>query len=156
LIARGDLWFTLIPPARRREIMRRLFISASLGDLFIGGLLAVARADGVVKPEEMDSLRSASADLGLLLPDEEDLLFAEDVTADRLAEAVKGSAEVYRGGGSTPDEIGRAFLEAALRLAIADGELVIEEVVMLRALAAALGLSTEEIAGWHLVDRFEA
>jgi hypothetical protein len=58
--------------------MKRVFITTDLGNLLLGGLLAVARADGIVKPEEMDSLRSTASELGVTMPAEEDLLLAED------------------------------------------------------------------------------
>jgi tellurite resistance protein len=135
--------------------MTHLFVSEELGDLFLGGLLAVARADGIVKPEEMEVLRSTAGDRGFRLPSDEDLLFAEDVTPEALARAVRSSAGVYRAGASTPDEIALGFLEAALRLSLADHELVMEEAAALREFAAALGASTRRIAGWHAVRAFE-
>lgn len=132
--------------------MPRLFVPSDLGDLLLGGLLSVARADGVVCPEEMDALRSAASDLGLTMPDEEELLLAEDVTPAALSAAIRAGAAAYRGGGSTPDEIGQSFLEAALRVALADHQLVREEVAALCELAAALVVRTDGIAGWRIVQ----
>jgi tellurite resistance protein len=137
------------------RLMKRLFVTADLGNLFLGGLLSVARADGIVRPEEMESLRSTALDLGLTMPAEEDLLLAAEVTADVLAAAVTAGAGAYRAGGSSPDEIAQAFLDAALRVAVADHELVIEEVAVLRELAAAIGAPTEQLAGWQAVGAYE-
>jgi hypothetical protein len=134
--------------------MKRLFVSSDLGELLIGGLLAVARADGIVKREEMESLRASAAELGLTMPAEEDLLLAEEVTPELLAAAIASGAHAYRGGGSPPDEISQSFLEAALRLCLADEELVLEEVLELRALADALAVPTERVEGWHVVRSF--
>jgi len=136
--------------------MTHLFVTTELSNLFLGGLLAVARADGIVKPEEMEALRTTALEKGFALPSDEDLLLAEDVTPEALATAVRASAgAVYRTGASTPEEIALGFLEAALRLALADHELVIEEAVALRELAAALDAPTERIAGWRAVSAFE-
>ena len=130
--------------------MPQILLSEPLGQLFLGGLLAVARADGVVKPEEMVELRAIAARLEIPMPAEEDLLFGDEVTAGGLAAAIGGA--VYRGpDGAT---IAQAFLEAALRMALADRELQGEEVDALRAFADALGVPTASIAGWDMVRRY--
>lgn len=85
--------------------MLRLFLTTGMGNLFLGGLLAVARADGVVVPREMDSLRSTASELSLAIPGEEDLLLAEEVTAGTLVAAITSGAGAYRSGGSSPAEI---------------------------------------------------
>ena len=131
--------------------MQRLFISADSGRLLLGGLLAVARSDGIVKPEEMESLRATAVELGLTMPDEEDLLLADEVTPHTLAAALARGGSAYRAEGSSPDRIGEAFLDAAIRMALADCVLVAEEVAALREFAAALGVGTDRIAGWPAV-----
>ena len=47
--------------------------------MFLRGLIAVARTDGAINLEEMASLRAIAADLGLVMPDEEDLLDRKSV-----------------------------------------------------------------------------
>lgn len=137
--------------------MPRLFLTDDLRDRFLGGLLTVARADGIVKLEEMSSLRSTAAELGLTMPVEEDLLLAADVIADDLAAAIRGNlGDAYRAEGSPPQEIATAFLDAALRLALSDHELVIEEVMVLREFAAALGVPTHFVPGWRAVQVYQA
>jgi tellurite resistance protein len=128
--------------------MKRLYVTTELGDRLLGGLLAVARADGIVKPEEMLSLRAGAVELGLTMPAEDDFLLAEDVTPAGLGTAI-GASAAFRGEASSPDDIGQAFLEAGLRLALADGELVTEEVEILREFARALGVATASIPGWQ-------
>jgi DnaJ-domain-containing protein 1 len=128
--------------------MNRLYVTAELGDRFLGGLLTVARADGIVKPEEIRSLRAVAVELGLAMPAEDDFLLAEDVTPAGLIAAIGASAP-FRGEASSPDDIGLAFLDAGLRLALADGELVAEEVEILREFAAAFGVATARIPGWQ-------
>jgi uncharacterized tellurite resistance protein B-like protein len=110
------------------------------GEVFLGGLLAVARADGVVLPEEMRELRAIAAEHGLTMPLEEELLFQPEVEARHIVDAKVPGPE---------------FLAAALRMALADRELVEEEVAVLRALAKAIGCPTEGIAGWGAVRTYD-
>jgi tellurite resistance protein len=107
--------------------------------MFLRGLIAVARTDGAINLEEMASLRAIAADLGLVMPDEEDLLVAGEVAPHALAAAIGSAGGPFRASGSQPDEIGRAFVEAAQRLSRADGELTPGEVAILSRFAAALG-----------------
>jgi hypothetical protein len=110
------------------------------GVVVLCGLLAVARADGVVLPEEMRELRALAAEHGLLMPIEEELLFRPEV----------GAAEIVAAKVPGPE-----FLAAAVRMALADRELVEEEVAALRTLARAIGCSTDGITGWNAVRSYD-
>lgn len=126
-----------------------------MADDFLGGLLAVARADGVVNAREADALRRAAESLGLLSLDEERLYAHPDVTAGALAEAIARAVVVaapYRTAEpATADEIAQFFLESALIVALADDDLHLAEVAVLREFARGLAADTASVAGWNLI-----
>jgi hypothetical protein len=120
--------------------MLRAMMTPEQGELFIGGLLAVARADGMVLPEEIRELRVLAAEHEVSMPVEEDLLFMPEIGPTQLARA------------GVP---GPAFLAAALRIAMADRELVAEEVRHLRELAKSFGCPTDDVPGWKVVASYQ-
>jgi tellurite resistance protein len=129
--------------------MARLFVTEELGRVFLEGLVAIARADGVVTVDELNALREVARDLEIAIGAEE-LLLADDVTPAALAAALAVPSDgAYRGAG-TPEIAARTFVEAALRIALADGEIQQEETALLQAFAAALGVETGRIHGWPM------
>jgi tellurite resistance protein len=120
--------------------MAKLVLSEDLANLFVGGLLTIARADGEVNTEETAVLRDISAELSSGFEIDFETLLFEHVNASDLAEALsKGSGGPFRGASTSPPaEIAEAFLEAARRVALADGESNPRENVAIRAFSRAL------------------
>jgi tellurite resistance protein len=120
--------------------MAKLVLTEDLANLFVGGLLTVARADGEVNTEEAAMLRAISAELSVGFEIDFEMLMFNHVNPGELADAVNGAAgSPFRGAHvSSPAEITGAFLEAARRVADADGESNPRENVSLRAFARAL------------------
>ncbi len=129
-------------------------ITPQLGEAFLGGLLAVARADGHVTAEELRELRTCADRLEIAVGAEDLLLEAAEVTATLLARALGGEGDAYRAADST-EALAVAFLDAALRMALADHELCAEEVALLREFERALGVPTAGISGWHVLSAYE-
>jgi tellurite resistance protein len=105
--------------------------------VFVGGLLSVCRADGIVNGLELSELRRLAAGIGVTL-DENDLLFGEDLEPAGVAAGLERAHAV-------------SFLDAALRVALADGELHEAERAILLAFAHELGCSPSDLRGWHFI-----
>ncbi len=118
-----------------------LRLTEDLAHAFLGGLLAVCRADGDVTGPEFEALR-AEAQALLSTPFTERLLFLH-VTPRSLAEAIHRQTRAVdpfrRTDTSSPDAIGNAFVAAAVRVATADGALTESEARLIRAFANTLG-----------------
>src|SRR3989304_2410673 len=119
-----------------------LFLTEELARGFLGALLSVCRADGEVNGDELDALRAAAGELAGRAGGvgSEALLFSQ-VPPRSFAELVARSSHApFRGGAaSAPDQIGLAFVRAALVVAKADGGSNTQEIHMIRAFAHALG-----------------
>lgn len=133
-VARNDFAVAAIAPAPAAESapsragrpvvewgMAGLVLADEIGQSFLGALYAVCRADGEVCEAEVDALRAIATEMAIAV-DEQTLFFSE-VTPASFARAVRGD-----GGGpfratesSPPAAIRAAFVEAAERVARADG-----------------------------------
>lgn len=120
--------------------MAALLLTEDLANLFVGGLLTVARADGEINTEEAAVLREISAELSVGFEIDLEMLMFNHVNPGELADAVASAASgPFRGANvSPPAAIAAAFLEAARRVADADGESNPRENVSLRAFTRAL------------------
>lgn len=117
-----------------------LILTEELARLFVGGLLTIARADGEVNTEEARELRAISDELAGPFELDFEMLMFDHVNASQLGDALVAiGAGPFRGANvSAPARIAMAFMEAARRIANADGEINPDENTALRAFARAL------------------
>lgn len=99
----------------------RLRVSDSQAQAFMGALVALGRADGVLTGAELAVLRAVADHHGFVLDEVE--LMSEEHDASRALELVRGVASTpfRQSAMSPPAEVARGFLLAARRLAAADG-----------------------------------
>jgi uncharacterized tellurite resistance protein B-like protein len=95
----------------------------------------------VVNPSELVELRAAAARMGFDLDEEQ--LADEELNPDGFAAATVKLDRAAR----------EEFLSAALRIALADGDLHLAEIDLLRRFARALGCDRISVRGWELVGR---
>jgi hypothetical protein len=112
-------------------------LDEALGQLYAQGLLAVARVDGEIGPEEGARLQKVVADRASIEIDYEQSFFHK-VTSDELAAAVAKAGVDAR-------EVGRAFASDAAQLAIADGDLNGGEAQLILRYVRALGCNDDDI-----------
>lgn len=99
----------------------KLRVSDSQAQAFMGALVALGRADGVLTGAELDVLRAVADHHGFVLDEVE--LMSEEHDASRALDLVRGVASTpfRQSATSPPAEVARGFLFAARRLASADG-----------------------------------
>lgn len=99
----------------------KLRVSDSQAQAFMGALVALGRADGVLTGAELAVLRAVADHHGFVLDEVE--LMSEEHDASRALELVRGVASTpfRQSATSPPAEVARGFLSAARRLASADG-----------------------------------
>jgi tellurite resistance protein len=117
--------------------MPNLELDGERARVFVGGLLSVCRADGIVNGLELNELRRTAAGVGVTL-DENDLLFGEDLEPPAVAAGLGAEHAV-------------PFLDAALRVALADGELHESEREILLAFARSLERDPAGLRGWQFI-----
>jgi uncharacterized tellurite resistance protein B-like protein len=124
-----------------------LLLTEELAQALFGAFLTVCRADGDVNTEEMNELnRVAEELLGRGAVNPEELLFS-DVTPDKLAAVVLGasSAPYRETATSSALLIGERFVQLAVRVALADGDVNQAEASAIYRFAARLGLDAVEL-----------
>lgn len=122
--------------------MDTLRLDEPLAHALACALLTVARADGVVNEDEMGALRAI---LGGVVPLDDEALFFSDVGPVELRGAIDralSAGDPYRTSAlSARAEIVGAFLAAARRVAIADGDAGADELGLIAEFARALGVA---------------
>jgi tellurite resistance protein len=114
-------------------------LDVALAQVYAQGLIAVARVDGEIGPEEGALLRKlvserASGEIEI----DHEASFFHKVTADDLAAA-------FRTAGVDTHEVGRAFTSDAVQLALVDGDLNGGEAQSILRYARALGCTDDDI-----------
>jgi len=127
--------------------MPSLLLNEEAKQAFLGALLTVCRVHGRVSPPEMAGLREAAAELVPDLPVDDEWLLFTDVSPAALAEAVRRArAAPFRDAPTTSSEqVGVAFVQAALRVCSRDRPASRAEAVVIRRFGAALGLTSQEL-----------
>jgi tellurite resistance protein len=122
-------------------------LDAELAQLYAQALIAVARVDGEIGPEEGELLRKlVSAHTSVEVDYEQS--FFHKMTADELATAVRATK-------LDPREVGRAFVSDASSLSLADGELNGGEAQAILRYAHALDCTNDDIrAATHHLDEY--
>ena len=96
-------------------------LDIALGRLFAQALVAIARADDEISPEEGVRLQQQIA-LRVAAPISlDDLLLAEPLEPHRLAEAVRGSSGPFRHVGVHPGELAAMIISDGIAVVIAKG-----------------------------------
>lgn len=118
-----------------------------LGQVYAGALIAIARVDSEINPEESSLLRNLVANRSKVTVDFEETFFHK-ITPEELAAAVRTANASAR-------DVGRAFVQDAVALSTADGDLNGREGEQIIRFARALGLtradvtaSTNELDEW--------
>jgi hypothetical protein len=120
-------------------------LDIALGRLFAQALVAIARADDEISPEEGVRLQQQIA-LRVAAPISlDDLLLAEPLEPHRLAEAVRGSSGPFRHAGVHPGELAAMIVSDGIAVVIAKGYVSEAEARVLVRFASALGCSRDEI-----------
>ncbi len=122
-------------------------LEGELGQLYGQALLAIARADGEIGPEEGARLRELVATRTTVELDLEAAFFHK-LTSDELGLAVvKSSQGAYRDQAQvvTGREFARALVHDAVALASADGDLNGQEAAAIVRFAHSLGATAEDI-----------
>jgi hypothetical protein len=120
-------------------------LDRALGHLFARALVAIARADDQIDPEEGQRLQQR---IELRTGDPislDDLLLAEPLEPHRLAEALRGSEGPFRGVTIHPGELALMLITDAIVIALAKGYVSEAEAGELVRFASALGCSRDEI-----------
>jgi tellurite resistance protein len=119
-------------------------LDTALGHLFARALVAIARADDEIGPEEGDRLEQllvlrVAGTISL-----DDLLLSEPLEPHRLAEALRGT-DPFRSAAVHPGELAAMILTDAIAVVLAKGYVSEAEAHVMVRFAAALGCSPDQI-----------
>jgi hypothetical protein len=120
-------------------------LDAALGHLFARALVAIARADEEIGPEEGLRLqqRIALRVAGTISLD--DLLLAEPLEPHRLAESLGGAAGPFRNAALGPGELAAMIVTDGIAVVLAKGYVSEAEAREIVRFASALGCSLDHI-----------
>lgn len=120
-------------------------LEAGVAQLYAQALVAIARADDQIEPEEGQRLQhQIDARTGRPMP-LEDLLLAEPLDPDVLAEHVRAASGPFRGGSLHPAELARMIVVDAISVVLAKGHVSELEAQQIIRFATALGCSLDEV-----------
>jgi uncharacterized membrane protein YebE (DUF533 family) len=127
-----------------------MLVSEDVAEALLGALLAICRADGELNGDEIVAVRRVAAELcGVRFRDEQ-LLLVDDVSPDDLTALLAGGEGPYRGmrgdAGGT-GTLGLTFTRAAIRVALADGEVNEAEAALIHGFARGLGVGIDVLDG---------
>jgi tellurite resistance protein len=125
--------------------MSDVFLSDDLAAQYLGALIAIARTDGEITPEESTRLHAIAARRSRV-PVDDELLFFSQVTPEAIAAAAASGGE-HRGGVAAR-EVGIALLLDAIELATSDGDLNGREATAILRYVRALGC-TDDVVRAH-------
>lgn len=120
-------------------------LEAGLAQLYAQALVAIVRADEQIELEEGHRLQrqiDARTDRPMPL---EDLLLAEPLDPDVLAEHIRGTSGPFRGGSIHPGELARLIVVDAISVVLAKGHVSEREAQHIIRFATALGCTIEEV-----------
>ena len=106
--------------ARAAELERKLALTE------MGANLKDPRAKYLPATDDMDALREAAIDLGLVAPPEPDVPADEMAAHQRIAAASAGGSPVNATGQPTPEQISAMTPEEVLAWAAANGKLAVD------------------------------
>ena len=113
-------------------------LNDEIGQLYAGALIAIARVDGEIGPEEGAHLRELVAKRTGVAIDYEASFFHKVRPEELYAAAVKA--------GLAPRELGKALAGDAVALSAADGDLNSHEAQEILRYLRALGCTSEDVA----------
>jgi hypothetical protein len=120
-------------------------LEAGLAQLYAQALVAIVRADEQIEPEEGQRLQQRiDARAGRPMP-VDDLLLAEPLDPDQLAELISASSGPFRGGSLHPAELARMIVLDAISIVLAKGHVTDAEATQMVAYATALGCTLDEV-----------
>ena len=120
-------------------------LEAGLAQLYAQALVAIARADEQIELEEGLRLQQQiDARTGRPMP-LEDLLLAEPLDPDALADQIRGTSGPFRGGSIHPGELARMIVVDAISVVLAKGYVSEREAQQIIRFATALGCTVEEV-----------
>jgi len=120
-------------------------LDIALGQLFAQALVAIARADDEISPEEGVRLQQRIA-LRVAAPISlDDLLLAEPLEPHRLAESLHGAAGPFRTAWLHPSELAALIVSDGLAVVLAKGYVSEAEARVIVRFASALGYSLEQV-----------
>lgn len=120
-------------------------LEAGLAQLYAQALVAITRADEQIELEEGLRLQQQiDARTGRPMP-LEDLLLAEPLDADTLAEHIRAAAGPFRGGSLHPGELARMIVVDAISVVLAKGHVSEGEAQQIIRFATALGCTMDEV-----------
>lgn len=134
-------------------------LDEAAGHLYAQALVAIARADGEIGLEEGARLQQRIEARTGQPADLHDLLLAETLEPDQLAEAVRASTGPFRSGsGLHPGELARMIVVDAIEVLLAKGHVSEEEAEQIATYATALGCTMDEVRAMsgHLSPWFAA
>ena len=122
-------------------MLARLFDS-DLGTTYARALLAIARADSEISPEEGEQLAACIAARCEEPPSLADLLFEPTLTVDELAQTFRNATAggPFRSTPIDPVDVAEALVTDAVSIALTKGHISDGEGARLRRFADALGL----------------
>jgi hypothetical protein len=120
-------------------------LDSTLGPLFARALVAIARADDEIGPEEGLRLQQRLA-LRVTVPISlDELLLAEPLDPHRLAESLRGAAGPFRNAWLLPAELAALIVNDGLAVVGAKGYVSEGEAREIVRFASALGCSVDQI-----------
>jgi uncharacterized membrane protein YebE (DUF533 family) len=120
-------------------------LDTALGHLFARALVAIARADDEIGPEEGVRLQQRLA-LRVAGPISlDDLLLAEPLEPHRLVESLGGAAGPFRSAALPPGELAAMIVTDGIAVALAKGYVSEAETREIVRFASALGCSLDQI-----------
>lgn len=120
-------------------------LEAGLAQLYAQALVAVTRADEQIELEEGLRLQQQiDARTGRPMP-LEDLLLAEPLDPETLADHIRGTSGPFRGGSIHPGELARMIVVDAVSVVLAKGHVSEREAQQIIRFATALGCTVEEV-----------
>ena len=120
-------------------------LEAGLAQLYAGALVAIVRADGQIEVEEGQRLQQQiDARTGQAMP-LEDLLLAESLDPEILAEHLRATAGPFRGGSIHPGVLARMIVVDAISVVLAKGHVSEQEGLQIIRFATALGCTIDEV-----------
>ncbi len=123
----------------------QISLEAGLAQLYAQALVAITRADHQIELEEGLRLQQRiEARSGVSLP-LDDLLLAEPLDPDHLAELIRASSGPFRGGSIHPGELARMIVIDAISVVLAKGHVSELEAEQILRFATALGCTLDEV-----------
>lgn len=124
----------------------RRILDPNVAQLYAQALVAIARADGEIALEEGSRLQEKIEQRSGQPANLDDLLLAEPLDPETLANALRDASGPFRGsGGLHPGELAQMIVVDAIAVVLAKGHVSDEEAQQIVRYATALGCTLDEI-----------